>query len=138
MIAFQSEVARNVLWITELLTCSALDLDRAVHVVHPCKAHLQADGGKVQPVHCCLCLLWYLALSYCRYDVSGRCSCQLACYPGKGARYVRHTDASDSAPDRSVTALLYLNPVWDVQVGPSTTVPFTLCACVVVGCLACQ
>lgn len=53
-----------------------------------------------------------------RYDVGGRISCQLACYPGKGARYVRHTDASDSAPDRSVTALLYLNHQWDAQVGP--------------------
>lgn len=52
----------------------------------------------------------------CRYDVGGRISCQLACYPGKGARYVRHTDMSASAPDRSVTALLYLNPDWDTQV----------------------
>jgi hypothetical protein len=29
---------------------------------------------------------------------------------------VRHTDASASAPDRAVTALLYLNPDWDAQV----------------------
>lgn len=59
----------------------------------------------------------YLRASRCRFDVSGRFSCQLACYPGKGARYVRHTDASSSAPDRTVTALLYLNPEWDAQVG---------------------
>jgi hypothetical protein len=61
-----------------------------------------------------------LLCAACRYDVGGRISCQLACYPGKGARYVRHTDASASAPDRSVTALLYLNPDWDAQVGSGT------------------
>jgi hypothetical protein len=43
-------------------------------------------------------------------DVGGRPSCQLARYPGGGARYVRHRDASASAPHRSVTAILYLNP----------------------------
>jgi hypothetical protein len=52
----------------------------------------------------------------CRFDVGGRVSVQLACYPGEGARYVRHTDASDAVPGRTVTALLYLNPNWDVQV----------------------
>jgi hypothetical protein len=55
-------------------------------------------------------------LSAAGYDVGGRCSCQLVCYPGSGARYVRHTDASPSAPDRSITALLYCNPDWDCQV----------------------
>lgn len=52
----------------------------------------------------------------CRFDVGGRISVQLACYPGRGARYVRHTDASDAVPGRTVTALLYLNTNWDVQV----------------------
>jgi len=62
-----------------------------------------------------------------RYDVSGRCSCQLACYPGGGARYVRHTDASDSAPDRTVTALLYLNTDWDPQVQSTMACVHTVC-----------
>ncbi|CAL8470118.1 g9660 [Coccomyxa elongata] len=47
------------------------------------------------------------------YDVGGRPSIQLSMYPGTRARYVRHTDASDSVPSRSVTAILYLNPGWD-------------------------
>lgn len=43
------------------------------------------------------------------HDVGGRPSFQLACYPGGGARYVRHRDASASVPYRAVTAILYLN-----------------------------
>ncbi|KAF8072911.1 hypothetical protein HT031_000571 [Scenedesmus sp. PABB004] len=49
------------------------------------------------------------------YDVGGRVSVQVACYPGGGARYVRHADASAAVPGRSVTALLYLNLGWDPQ-----------------------
>jgi hypothetical protein len=44
------------------------------------------------------------------FDVSGRPSCQLASFPGGGARFVRHRDASASVPYRTVTVLLYLNP----------------------------
>lgn len=44
------------------------------------------------------------------YDVDGRFSCQLACYPGGGTRYVRHRDRSASVPYREVTCILYLNP----------------------------
>ncbi|KAK9916189.1 hypothetical protein WJX75_009844 [Coccomyxa subellipsoidea] len=47
------------------------------------------------------------------YDVGGRPSIQLSMYPGNGSRYERHTDASDSVPGRTVTAILYLNPGWD-------------------------
>ncbi|KAL4859532.1 [Skp1-protein]-hydroxyproline N-acetylglucosaminyltransferase [Chlorella vulgaris] len=46
------------------------------------------------------------------FDVSGRPSCQLARFPGGGARFVRHRDASASVPYRTVTVLLYLNPAW--------------------------
>ncbi|KAI7838991.1 hypothetical protein COHA_007231 [Chlorella ohadii] len=46
------------------------------------------------------------------HDVGGRPSFQLACYPGGGARYVRHRDASASVPYRAVTAILYLNTDW--------------------------
>ncbi|CAI7768170.1 unnamed protein product, partial [Closterium sp. NIES-54] len=49
----------------------------------------------------------------CPLDLSGKFSCQLACYPGNGARYARHTDRSPSSPHRRVTALYYLNPAWD-------------------------
>ncbi len=52
-----------------------------------------------------------------RYDVGGRPTYQLACYPGGGARYVRHADASVSCPSRTVTAIVYLTAEWDVQVG---------------------
>ncbi len=48
--------------------------------------------------------------------MGGRCTFQLACYPGGGARYVRHADRSPSAPTRRVTALFYLNPAWRPEV----------------------
>ncbi|KAL0031913.1 hypothetical protein WJX79_004937 [Trebouxia sp. C0005] len=47
------------------------------------------------------------------FDVMGPASFQLARYPGNEARYVRHADASDSSPARSLTAIYYLNPDWD-------------------------
>jgi len=41
---------------------------------------------------------------------------QLACYPGDGARYVRHRDAfrvtAPGSRRRRMTAVLYLNPTW--------------------------
>ncbi len=37
---------------------------------------------------------------------------QAACYPGDGARYVRHVDALREDPARRFTALVYLNPGW--------------------------
>ncbi|GAB4817949.1 hypothetical protein N2152v2_004995 [Parachlorella kessleri] len=46
------------------------------------------------------------------YDVGGRPTCQLGCYPGGGARYVRHRDASLTCSYRTVTAMVYLNPGW--------------------------
>jgi len=49
-------------------------------------------------------------------NVGGRMSCQLAAYPGGGARYVRHSDRSAAAPLRRLTAIAYLNPEWDAQV----------------------
>lgn len=41
---------------------------------------------------------------------------QVAAYMDSGARYVRHADASPSAPGRVITAVLYLNEGWDVKV----------------------
>ncbi|GFR46697.1 hypothetical protein Agub_g8316, partial [Astrephomene gubernaculifera] len=50
------------------------------------------------------------------WDVVGRPRFQLACYPGAGARYVRHADASPTCPSRRVTAIVYLNePDWQPQ-----------------------
>lgn len=37
---------------------------------------------------------------------------QAACYPGGGARYVRHVDALRGDAARRFTAILYLNPTW--------------------------
>jgi len=48
---------------------------------------------------------------------------QLACYPGNGARYVKHKDAipnnnnNDSSPKRRLTVILYLNPDWEKACG---------------------
>jgi hypothetical protein len=60
----------------------------------------------------CSCITCHV----CRYDVGGRMTHQLGCYPGGGARYVRHADASPSCPLRTITAICYLNPGWDVLV----------------------
>ncbi|GLC55882.1 hypothetical protein PLESTB_001039600 [Pleodorina starrii] len=50
------------------------------------------------------------------YPVGGRPTYQLACYPGGGARYVRHADASVSCPTRTLTAICYINePDWEPQ-----------------------
>ncbi|KAG2482984.1 hypothetical protein HYH03_018110 [Edaphochlamys debaryana] len=50
------------------------------------------------------------------YDVGGKPTFQLACYPSGGARYVRHADASVSCPTRTMTAIVYLNtPEWDPE-----------------------
>eukprot|EP00887_Chlorella_sp_A99_P005631 scaffold1.g5631.t1 len=49
------------------------------------------------------------------FNVRGRPTCQVACYPGGGARYVRHSDWQPvTAPHRTATALVYLtSPGWD-------------------------
>jgi hypothetical protein len=76
------------------------------------------------------------------YDVGGRATVQAACYPGGGARYVRHRDASESAPGRCLTAICYLNPGWDAKVRlpglvtmhPAVLLPFSStqhCRCMV-------
>ncbi|KAG2425670.1 hypothetical protein HXX76_013512 [Chlamydomonas incerta] len=67
------------------------------------------------------------------HDVGGSTTYQLALYPGGGARYVRHADASLSCPTRAVTAIVYLNePDWDPQVDGGClalySVPHTTCA----------
>lgn len=41
-----------------------------------------------------------------------RTEVQLACYPGRGARYARHRDAFVGGEGRRVTAIVYLNPAW--------------------------
>lgn len=47
----------------------------------------------------------YLGLR--RYEV------QLARYPGGGSRYVRHADAFPGGPNRTLTAIYYLNEGWE-------------------------
>jgi len=42
---------------------------------------------------------------------------QLACYPGGGARYVKHRDAFAGGPNRRVTAIYYLNADWQPDDG---------------------
>ncbi len=42
---------------------------------------------------------------------------QVACYPGDGARYVRHRDAFRADPQRRLTAIVYLNAGWVLEHG---------------------
>jgi SM-20-related protein len=45
------------------------------------------------------------------------CSFMLACYPGGGARYVKHRDADPERPGRKLTVIYYLNPDWQPEHG---------------------
>lgn len=45
-----------------------------------------------------------------------RLSAMAACYPGGGARYVRHIDNPNNN-GRKLTAILYLNPSWEPSCG---------------------
>lgn len=65
---------------------------------HGCRALAHAVGALTGPA-------LRSTLADRGFDVSGGTSVQLACYPGGGARYRRHRDASASCPGRSVTAL---------------------------------
>jgi hypothetical protein len=50
-------------------------------------------------------------------NLGKRISIQLACYPGNGTGYVRHTDAfrnnNPNETKRKITALYYMNPDWE-------------------------
>jgi SM-20-related protein len=46
-----------------------------------------------------------------------RFAVQVACYPGGGARYVRHLDALPGSRNRIFTAIVYLNPGWTPEDG---------------------
>ena len=55
--------------------------------------------------------------------VSNRSKAMLTCYPGGGARYVKHTDnhcrlgKGDNCNGRRLTSLIYLNTNWQKQHG---------------------
>ena len=41
----------------------------------------------------------------------------MACYPGEGARYVRHLDAFEGGTNRRLTCLYYMNKNWQPEHG---------------------
>jgi SM-20-related protein len=52
----------------------------------------------------------------CAFD-SHESQVQVACYPGGGARYVRHLDAFKGGASRRITAIYYINPAWTPAAG---------------------
>ncbi len=50
-----------------------------------------------------------------------RCELQLAHYPANGAGYQRHRDAFPGDDNRRITAIVYLNPVWQAEHGGQLT-----------------
>jgi len=80
------------------------------------KAQLLSSSPKLHDLLARMELLKDELNQACNFDCN-KTQIQLACYPGGGARYVRHLDSFVGGTNRRLTALYYLNTEWKKEDG---------------------
>jgi len=99
----------GISWITPEPRNARKDVTTWLHEGHPIVSLVAAQFDALQQDLCCITRL------------RSQRELQLACYPGDGGGYKRHTDAIPETDmdgvQRKVTAILYCNPQWEIRHG---------------------